>query len=405
MENEFLIVSLQSNGTMTVRDKVSGRCYDGLGYFRDRGEVGNPWEHLSPMEDTTFTTLNEKAEITLIRDGRLEVSFRVKLDWCLPEGCPAGDRSRSQQQVPYSITNTVTLRAGQNWVEVNTVVENTVEDHYLQVCFPTGIKTDHISSQGQFDVLERPIAALDYTLYTELPMTESPMNSFVDQSDGKFGLAFLNEGLKAYEVQDDPANTVSLTLIRAYPLRICVTPEMTDYSQTDKGSQCQGINRFRYAVMPHNGNWEQGKVWQAAERFNLSFQACQLSPTKHGLEPMEKSFLEIKPDSMHISAVKRSESGEGWIVRIFNPSNKTQTGSLRLNGGSSVQMVSQSPVERIQSEFTLPRGKNLQWKKVRMTTLEEIPERDLVMDKDGWVGFRIEKKKILTLEFLPGNSI
>ena len=401
MENEYLAVTLHPNGTMTVRDKVTGRCYDGLGYFRDRGEVGNPWEHVPPMEDTTFTTLNENAEITLIRDGGLEASFRVKIDWCLPKGRTDSDRSRSPQCTAYSIINTVTLRAGQTWVEVNTEVDNTVEDHYLQVCFPTGIQSDRVIAQGQFDVLERPIAAPDYALYTELPMTESPMNSFIDLNDGKAGLAILNEGLKAYEAQDDLAHTVSLTLIRAYPLRICVTQEMTDYSQTDKGSQCLGIHRFRYAVMPHTGNWEAGKVWQAAERFNLAFQACQLSPTRHGTEPLEKSFLEIRPEGLHVSAVKRSESGEGWVVRIFNPFNETRTGSLRLNGGCSGPMEFQSPVERVESEFTLPTGQGKPWQRVRLVTLEEIPERNLTTDKDGWVAFEIGKKKILTLEFLP----
>ena len=404
IENEYLIVTLNPNGTMKVQDKVTGHSYDWLGYFRDRGEVGNPWEHISPIEDSMFTTLNENAEITLIRDDGLEASFKIKIDWSLPNGRTDGDKSRSHQRVPFSITNIVTLRAGQNWVDVNTEVSNTVEDHYLQVCFPTGIQSDHINAQGQFDVAERPIAAPDYTLYTERPMTESPMNSFVDLSDGKVGLALLNEGLKAYEAEDDPTKTVSLTLIRAYPLRICVTQEMTDYSQTDKGSQCPGIHHFHYAIMPHIGNWEQGKVWSASERFNLAFQACQLSPTKHGTEPMEKSFLEVRPDCLHISAVKRSESGDGWVVRIFNPSSERKTGTLRLNHGFSGPLMVQSPVERIQSEFTLPTPSNRPWHQVRQTTLEEIPEKDLIMDENGWVAFEIGKKKILTLEFLSGKS-
>jgi len=353
------------------------------------------------MEDSTFTTLNEKAEIVLIRDGLLEAAFRVKIHWSLPVGRTAGDKSRSPQRVLYSITSVVTLRAGQTWVEVETELDNTIEDHYLQVCFPTGIHAGRVHAQGQLDVLERPIAAPDYSLYTELPMTEAPMNSFVDLSDGEVGIALLNEGLKAYEAQGDLPNTVSLTLIRAYPLRICVTQEMTDYSQTDKGSQCLGIHRFRYTVMPHSGSWEQGKVWPAAERFNLAFQACQLSPTKHGSEPLEKSFLEIQPESLHISAVKRSESGEGWVVRLFNPSDSRQRGAVRLNRGLTGPIEIQSPVERIQSEFTLPQGKSQPWQKVRLVTLEEIPERELVVDENGWVSFEIGKKQILSLEFLP----
>jgi hypothetical protein len=401
IENEYLAVTLRSNGTLSIRDKINGRCYEGLGYFKDSGEVGNPWQHTSPMEDSVFTTLNTSAEITLVRNGNLEASFHARLDWCLPVGRTADDTSRSPHFKRYPIATTVTLRAGQPWIEVVTEVDNTVEDHYLQICFPTSIQSDRIMVQGQFDVLERPIAPPDYSLYTEIPMTEHPMNSFIDLSDGRDGLAILNEGLKAYEAQGDIDNTVCLTLIRGYPLRICVTQEMTDYSQTDKGSQSLGKHRFRYAILPHNGDWVEGKVWQASERFNLEFQACQIGPTLHGTEPREKSFLEVLPEGLHVSAVKRSEQGDGYVVRIFNPLEKTLLGRIRLNNGYSGLSKTQSPVERVQSEFTLPVGEGKRWQEVRLVTLEEVPERILTPDDDGWTAFDISKKKILTLEFLP----
>jgi mannosylglycerate hydrolase len=352
------------------------------------------------MEDCLFTTLNTNVEITLLRDGELETSFRVRIDWSLPEGSSDDSRARSSHFKPYRIVNIVTLRAGQPWLEVVTELDNTVENHYLQVCFPTGIQTTRVAVQGQFDVLERPVARDNNVLYTETPMTEHPMNSFVDRSDGKLGFALLNEGLKAYEAEDDAACTLSLTLVRGYPLQICVTQDMlTDYSEIEKGSQCLGKQRFRYAILPHAGDWEQAKLWQAAERFNQVFQACQLGPTKHGTEPTEKSFLEIQPEGLHVSAIKRSEDEKGWIVRIFNP-GEAQTAALRLNGGFSGPTRIKSPVERLQSEYALPEGQGRPWQKVRLVSLEETPGEVVAMDKDGWVKLEIGKKKILTLEFL-----
>ena len=231
-------------------------------------------------------------------------------------------------------------------------------------------------------------------------MTEAPMNSFVDASNGTTGLALLNEGLKAYEAEKDAAGTISLTLLRAYPLRICVTQEMTDYSQIDKGSQCLGVHKFHYAVMPHVGDHQKGNIWEAAEQFNLSLQACQLSPTRHGTEPVEKSFLEIQPEGLHVSAIKRNESQTGWVVRLFNPTEETIQGSLRLNNGFTGPLEVKSPVEFIQSDNTLPTGKGERWPRVREVTLEELPLDDLLMDQAGWVKFGIGKKKILTIEFL-----
>ncbi len=400
MENEFLSVEILPNGTLNVLDKRTGKLFQGLGYFRDSGEVGNPWEHHGPVNDRVLTTLNERAEVALLRDGALETSFRVALRWALPESRTPDDASRSSTLKPYPIASTVTLRRGEPWVEIQTELDNTVEDHYLQVVFPTRIQTDKIAVQSQFDVVERSIRTPDYSLYDELPQTEQPMNSFVDLSDGKAGLALLNEGLKAYEIRDDADRNLCLTLLRCYPLRICVTTEMIDYSHIEKGSECPGKHAFRYAIMPHAGDWAEGGVWKASERFNLGFLAAQIGPSTLGTEPLSKAFLELDPDNLHLSAFKRSEDGKGWVVRLFNPFDEAIEGRLRLNGGFTGPGKPKSPVERIQSDLALPKGKGKRWAKVRKVTLEEKPEQGLRMDKEGWVSFSIEKKQILTIEFV-----
>ena len=401
MNNEYLTVTINANGTLDVLDKRTGRTYRGLGYFRDSGEVGHPWEHYAPANDQVFTTLNERAEVTLLRDGELEAVFRVRLNWALPEARTPDDKGRSAVVKPYPIVNTITLRKGEPWVEIVTEIDNVVEDHYLQVAFPSGIAADTVMAQGQFDVVPRAIAMPDPSGFIEPPQAELPMNSFVDISDGQAGLALLNEGLKAYQAGDDADHTLSLTLLRCYPLRLCVTSEMIDYSHIEKGSQCLGAHTFRYAVMPHAGDWAKGGVWRASERFNLGFRAAQIGPTAHGTQLMTQSFLEIKPDTLHISAVKRSESGEGWVVRLFNPFDETIHAAVRLNGGYGGPGVTQSPVERLKAELALPSGSFKQWRKARHVTLEEIPERDLPIGKDAWVKFEITKKKIMTIEFLP----
>lgn len=401
MENEFISVTINSNGTLTVTDKATGKVYDKLGYFHDCSEIGNPWEHHTVAHESVYTTLNEKARIALINDGELETAFRITIDWALPEGRTKDDKARSEHLKPYTIVNTVTLRRSQQWVEIVTSLDNNVEDHYLQVAFPSNINSDKVSAQGQFDVIERSVFLPDPSLYDEKIQTEQPMNSFVDITDGKVGLGLLNEGLKAYEAKDDPARTISLTLLRSFPLRICVTQEMIDYSQIDKGSQCLGRHTFRYAVMPHVGDWEKARLWQAADRFNLAFVAAQTGPTKHGTEPLAKSFLEVKPDNLTVSAVKRSESGNGWVVRLFNPSDKTVKGAIKFNRGLTGPTTPPSPVERIMADFALPAAKSKKWSSIRSVTLEEVPEKDLKMDADGWVNVEMGKKKILTIEFLP----
>lgn len=399
-ENEFVRLTINSNGTFNVFDKETGKLYSNLGYFKDTGEIGNPWEHIVPENDETFTTLNERAKVTLLHEGELETSFKVEIDWALPEGRSQDEKTRSSHLNPFKITNIITLKKGARFVEVETTVDNQSEDHYLQVAFPTNIKAESVFAQGQFDVIERPIKHPDYTLYDEIPMTEAPMNSFVDISDGKVGAALLNTGLKAYEAADDEENTMYLSLLRAFPLRICVTSDMQDYSGIDKGSQSIGKSTFRYAFMPHKGNWEEAGVWGESESFNLTLSTAQLAPTSHGKNPLEHSFIELNTEKLNISAVKRSEDKTGYVVRLFNPSNSTVKASIRLNGGIAPIEKTQSPIERQKAEFELPAYSGKTWGEAKIVSLEEKDVSPLTIKEDGFCDFEITGKKILTIKFV-----
>ena len=400
MENEYLRVTINANGTYDVLEKETGKLFTSLGYFKDTGETGNPWEHIVPENDETFTTLNESAKITLLHEGELETSYKVVIDWALPEGRNMDEKTRSSHLKPFKIENIVTLKKGSRYLEVETTVDNQSEDHYFQVAFPTNIKAEFVHAQGQFDVVKRPIKRPDYSLYDEIPMTEHPMNSFVDISDGKQGVALLNTGLKAYEAADDECNTMYLSLLRSFPLRICVTSDMQDYSGWDKGSQCIGKNTFRYAFMPHSGDWEEGKVWTESDNFNLTFSAAQLAPTDHGKNALEHSFIELSDDTLSVSAVKRSEDGEGWIVRLFNPSDSAKTAKIRVNGGIAPIEKTQSPVERQLTEFELPEYSGKKWSEAKLVSLEEKDVAPLTLDGDGFAEFEITGKKILTFKFM-----
>jgi len=401
MENEFLSVVIEANGTLSVTDKQTGRNWKDLGYFRDCSEIGNPWEHVSVTYDEVVTTLSENARVSRIISGELVTTYRVELDWELPRGRAADEKTRSADRVPCKIVNQVTLRKGQPWVEIETTIENNAEDHYLQVSFPTNVKAEKTIASTPFDVVHRDVALPKPGQYDEDIQTENPMDRFVAVEDGTSGVALLNEGLKAYEAHEDEDDTLSLTMLRAFPLRICITNlELTNYSKQDNGSQCLGIHTFKYAFMPYSGTVETANVWQKAERFNHTVRAAQIGPSADGKLPKAKSFLELENESLHVSAVKQGENSEGWIVRLFNPTEGTLSGKVSLNGGM-VPPKAYSPVERQAANFALPADTGAKWSNVRLVDLEELETEELALDADGAVCLDITKKKIVTLEFLP----
>ena len=401
MENEFLSVVIQPNGALSVTDKATGRSWTDLGFFRDCAEIGNPWEHVGVPFDEVLTTLGEQARIARIVAGDLVTTYRVELDWELPRSRSADESRRSADRVPCKIVNLITLRKGQPWVEIESTIENKASDHYLQVSFPTHVDAQSTFASTPFDIVERDIKLPDPGKYDEDIQTEHPMDRFVAVQDGKTGVALLNEGLKAYEAHEDDDQTLSLTMLRCFPLRICITNlEMTDYSSQDDGSQCLGTHTFKYAFMPFEGTVESANVWQTAERFNHTVRAAQIGPAMDGKLPMEQSFLEVENPALHVSAVKQSENGEGWVVRLFNPTDSMQSGKILLNGGMGPP-AAQSPVERQAANFALPADTGKTWGTARLTDLEENETELLELDADGSVSLDVTKKKIVTVEFLP----
>ncbi|MBM4152255.1 MAG: hypothetical protein FJ220_01865, partial [Kiritimatiellaceae bacterium] len=120
MENEFLSVVIQANGALSVTDKLTGRSWTDLGYFRDCSEIGNPWEHVGVPFEEVVNTLGEQARVSRVLAGDLVTTYKVELDWSLPRGRSACEKRRSADRVPYKIVNLVSLRKGQPWVEIET---------------------------------------------------------------------------------------------------------------------------------------------------------------------------------------------------------------------------------------------------------------------------------------------
>ncbi len=378
MENDFLRVAIAADGTLSVTDKATGRTYENLHIFEDGGEVGDAWKHIPPMSDEIITSCGCPVKIALIEDGPVLARFRIDYTLTLPEcAIPPKPKmiveeaepfrsQRSRMPKPYHISTTVMLGKHARVVNFTTRIDNTVKDHRLRVLFPSGIAQARVSAaEGQFDVVERPICLPDTSAWKEQAYSTHPQLGFVDVSDGKVGLAILNEGLPEYAVLDDAQRTIALTLLR------CVGRSIgEDYEQ--KGGQCLGVHEFRYALYPHAGRWDTAGVFEQSLAHNTRIKVTQSRRHKRGRLPQRQSFLEITPSTLVLSALKQSESGRSLILRLYNPTTRKISGTLRF------------PFKPL--------------KKVRITNLLEQPTQPVALRNRHRVALNVPPKRIMTLE-------
>lgn len=330
MENEFIKASINEDGSLDILDKRTGQNFINMNYYEETGESGNPWIHMFPEENQTFLTLGTKAEISHIESSEFLTKFKVTNELTVPIGLEGeeGNYRRSDETVKMIIDTTYTLRKNQPFVEVHTKINNNAEQHRVRAMFPTKLDVKVSAAEAAFDVIERDIVVPESSPYYGRPTPQYPMHRFVDMSDENVGVAIFNDGIREYEAVVDDDRTVAITLFRGFTATQSPVIDQWDIYPWMKLSQSLGENEWKYAIMPHSGNWEEGNIYREVERFNLPFETGQ-SGKGGGNLPKMMSFISIEPKEIVLSTMKRAEKSDSLILRLFNPTDKEIEGSIK----------------------------------------------------------------------------
>ncbi len=358
-ENAFLAFTIEPDGSLTVTDKQTGAVYPGLHRFFDVDDAGDEYSYCPCPHSATVSSEGQPARIEMVAAGPALIEFRVSQTLSIPEALTADRQHRSDRRVDLPIESTLTLYRDQPGLVIETRVDNRAQDHKLTVTFPTDLVPDQAWVDAAFQISARDIELPASEGWVEDPTPLMHQRAFTDLSDGRRGLAILNRGLPCVEVERASHGTrLALTLLR------CVGwLSRDDLSNRHvaagpllpaPGAQCPGEHVFEYAILPHAGDW------QAVQRFARNYTAplhLARADTHEGMElrempfigvdldwynqvakpipwpregrnPDSLSFLSLEPDSLILSAVRRSADGQGVIVRFYNPTAGPVTASL-----------------------------------------------------------------------------
>ncbi len=349
LENEYLRAVIHKNGSMTLTDKGTGQIYKNCFILEDGGDRGDSYIYHRPKQDTVITTIESEPAIDLLRHDALATVYAIRHVLSLPEDlADAEGHRRSRKKVRCPITLTLTLRAGAHEIEVEAQMENHAIWHRLRVLVPTGYASGIAHTGSAFDIVarpsRRPAECAIYDNHTE------PNLYFADVHDGKTGLAVFNEGLHEYELLDDRAGTLALTLLRSTGI-ITGTgkAEAQEFPEVDwliPGAQCLGTRTVRFAIHPHAGDVHAADIYNQALRWLTPipshtvpvdekdwscgrpfFEESRFRSTFSRFEPGDDlpqqlrrlSLLSIEGKGIVASAIKPALEGDAIIVRVFNP--------------------------------------------------------------------------------------
>ncbi|OKP70301.1 alpha-mannosidase [Paenibacillus sp. P3E] len=333
LENAWLRVCAETDGSLTLIDKRSGETYAGLGVYEDVGDIGNEYIFYQPLQDTPIITAGLPAEITLVEDtpwrATLEIVHHLPIPAAADERLaeemrvmvPFNERlaSRSANTVPLKIVTRVSLERSGKGVKVTASFDNQACDHRLRSLFPAGIDVGVHYADSIFEVAERQtVPAPEW----KNPSYCHHMQTFVDVHGPNRGLVIAGKGLNEYEVLQDGQGTIAVTLLRSVgelgDWGVFPTPE----------AQCLGPCKAEWMIIPHGGEADRFEAYREAYTFPVpAFTAA--TGLHSGELPPDESFLQWSGERLAFSSLKIAESSGHPVIRWYNLSAEETALSLQ----------------------------------------------------------------------------
>jgi alpha-mannosidase len=302
LENEFLRLKVDSrSGCFTsLLDKKTNTeslapaetdtgghknsiCGNLLQTFYDKPKDWDAWNIDADFEKKHWD-LDQADEVKLLESGPLRAAIRVKKHF--------------QNS---TFTQDITIYAGIPRVDVKTHASWHEKHILLKVAFPLSAKSPKATYEIPYGTVERPTTR---NTPAEQAQFEVPALQWADISDDQHGFSLLNDCKYGYDAK---GNVLRLSLLRS--------PEWPD-PHADEGD-----HDFTYSLYPHAGTWREAQTIRRGYELNDRLFAVPVE--KHqGTLPPEYSFVQLQPENVVLTAVKKAEDDNALILRFYEWAGK-----------------------------------------------------------------------------------
>jgi alpha-mannosidase len=333
MENEFIRIKIDpKNGCVTSlfdkRSKTealapaetdtggprSFTCGNLLQTFVDKPKQWDAWNIDADFEQKHWD-LDTADEVKLIEAGPLRAVIRV--------------RNHFQNS---TFIRDITMYAGVPRVDVKMQTEWHEKHILLKVAFPLSADNDKATFEIPYGSVERPTTR---NTPAEQAQFEVPAQRWADISDSSHGFSLLNDCKYGY---DSKGNVLRLSLLRS--------PEWPD-PHADEGH-----HEFTYSMYPHGGNWRDSLTVRRG--YELNYKLISVPATKHeGKLSPEHSFVQISPENVIVTALKKAEDDSELVLRFYEWAGKEADVMIHLPSGvesASETNLMERPMSKLQVE-------------------------------------------------------
>lgn len=321
IENSIYKLSLNEQGDIaSLYDKVNGRelIKSGqsirLALFTENPSYNWPaWEILKETIDRTPISITEDVKMTLCENGALRKTLCVE---------KRHGKSLFRQYIRLyegELAERIDFYNEINWQSTNAL---------LKAEFPLNIENEKATYDLGIGTVQRgnnvPTAYEVYAQYWA-DLTDSSNN---------YGVSILNDSKYGWDKPDN--HTLRLTLLH--------TPA-TKNNYSYQNRQDQGYHTFTYSLVGHAGGLDKAQISEKAEVLNQRIKA--FTTEKHaGTLGKSFSFASSSNSNIAVKALKKAESSDEYVIRVYETGGKTQQEAMLTFAGEIESAVEADGTEK-----------------------------------------------------------
>lgn len=353
IENEFLSIQLENDGTLLLYDKVNNSTHQKQQQFFSSMDAGDEYNYSPPVNDVI--TLGKLVGNSVRKQGQGVQILFYDIELCVPKELHISRLRGVDDKVFSRISVEISLYESDPTARVKVTIGNHAKDHRIRMKFPVGRNVEYSYSDSSFDFVKR-VARKEEVFQTakqqEVPVVVEPSYSTILVNSKDNGLFLYQRGLQEYQItSENEIDSLEVTLLRS------VGWLSRDDLRTRGGgagphlptpeAQCMGEYTYEYAF----GFWKEGHSHGEILTNAHFFRVPPKMFRARGEEKLGLPLLQIDNRNIQWTAIRLKENN--LEVRLWNPSTITE--SFKVRSREQIDSIKKVTIGNEQVEVLSPK--------------------------------------------------
>lgn len=341
IENKFYKICINERGSLDIFDKRSNKWYLNQAILEENGDDGDSFNYSPPRKDLVISSENQSFVFKKEND-LLSSSLKIKYNFKVPKNLE--ERAVGLIKSQMIATLEVKINTKDEKIEFNLVVDNNDPlSHRLCIIFNSMFFNKNSISDVQFATVKRPVCyeknmkswRENKNDWNEKPIAIETFQSFISLSNDNTTFTVVPKNVREFEIIGDENEKIRLTLFRTFSHmgkeNLLYRPGRAsgDKSIETPDAQLRKILNFSLILNISNDDFDNSEISKKVKQYLTPIEVYQTADYLNGRLrycmnhvntdlPEVYSLFELS-GQLVISAFKKAEGKDGYILRLYQP--------------------------------------------------------------------------------------